>query len=164
MPTVCRSCSRGRADRLSALRRFFFPAGLARFAATHPADRPFFLQHGVVRGASTPKFSFFQKQQTDAEKGESDDDQCDRDDENRQHNIRRFRTKISLIWRCKISAHYSIKNFGVRQFSHTLAIKKLFPQNDHCSFVCFTKIHHVYDFSTKTARRKTFEQDFHRDA
>lgn len=73
---------------------FFFPAGLARFSPTNATHRPFFLQKRAIAGTRTSKFPLFQKQQTDAEKGESDKHERDGDKEDGKHTVIFF-TKIS---------------------------------------------------------------------
>jgi hypothetical protein len=69
---------------------FFFPASLARFSSANTTHRAFFLQKRTVAGASAPKFSFFDKQQTDAEQGESDKHKGDGNEENRKHEPEEF--------------------------------------------------------------------------
>jgi len=64
---------------------FLFAAGFARFSPANPTHRAFFLQKRTVAGTCASKFAFFQKQQTDAEQGESDDNERDGNKENGKH-------------------------------------------------------------------------------
>jgi hypothetical protein len=137
------SATRGRrADRLSALRGrgFVFAAGLARFSPTNPAHRAFFLQKRAVAGASAPKFSFFQKQQTDAEQGESDKYQRNGNKENGKHRSAEFcfkdtNLRFDNFSKVVKSGHLiqlprkTAKNFAFHALRHTLASKNQIRPN-----------------------------------